>query len=134
VATVIAHIRVVEGAEARFEAIARGLFRVSHDTEPALRRYEYWRGEQPRTYGALIACDDFRGFIAHQTSAHHESAAPELKPLIESLHLEWIDPVQGASDLPPTDMQAASPDADALTRSYTERYAAQIASWWLALR
>ena len=133
-ATLIAHIRVAEGAEARFEAIARGLYRTSHDTETALRRYEYWRGEQPRTYCALIACDDFRGFIAHQTSDHHEAASPELGQVIESLRIEWVDPVPGASDLPPTETQQALPDADELTQSYTEKFAAQIAPWWLALR
>ncbi|MDP9464604.1 MAG: antibiotic biosynthesis monooxygenase [Actinomycetota bacterium] len=133
-ATLIAHIRVVEGQESRFESIARALFRTTHDTEPAVRRYEYWRAAQPREYYALIACDDFRGFITHQTSDHHESAAPDLGQVIESLRLEWVDPVAGASDLPPTEMQQAVPDADDLTRTYTERFAAQIAPWWLALR
>ena len=133
-ATVIAHIRVVEGAEARFESIIRDLYRSTHETEPAVRRYEYWRGAEPREYCALIAYDDFRGFITHQTSDHHESASPDLRQVIESLRLEWVDPVAGASDLPSTEMQPALPDADDLTRRYTDRYAAQIASWWLALR
>jgi hypothetical protein len=133
-ATVIAHIRVVEGAESQFESIIRGLFRATHDTEPAVRRYEYWRAAEPREYYALIACDDFRGFITHQTSEHHESASADLHQVIESLRLEWVDPVAGASDLRPTEMQPALPNADDLTRRYTERYAAQIAMWWLALR
>jgi len=133
-ATVIAHIRVVEGAEARFEEIARALYRTSHDSEPALRRYEYWRGSEPRSYYTLIACDDFRGFMAHQTSDHHESASPALGEVIEELRLEWVDPVAGASDMPPTEMQPALPDADELTRRYSERFAAQVASWWLDLR
>jgi quinol monooxygenase YgiN len=133
-ATLIAHIRVVEGAEARFESMIRALHRSTHDTEPAVRRYEYWRGAEPREYCALIAYDDFRGFITHQTSDHHESASPDLREVIESLRLEWVDPVAGASDLPSTEMQPALPDADDLTRRYTDRYAAQIAPWWLALR
>ena len=133
-ATLIAHIRVVEGGEARFEALARHLFRVSHGSEPALRRYEYWRGSEPRQYYTLIACDDFHGFLAHQTSEHHESAAPDLGDVIESLRIEWVDPVAGASELPATGMQDLAPDADELTRKYSERFAAQIATWWLALR
>ena len=116
------------------QPIARDLFRISHDREPALRRYEYWRGSEPRQYYTLIACDDFHGFLAHQTSAHHESAAPVLGELIESLRIEWIDPVAGASDLPSTRMQDLAADADELTRRYSERFAAQIATWWLALR
>lgn len=133
-ATVIAHIRVVEGAESRFESIVKALFRTTHESEPAVRRYEYWRGSEPREYYALIACDDFRGFITHQVSDHHESASPDLGQVIESLRLEWVDPVVGASDLPPTEMQPALPGADDLTRQYTERFAAQIAPWWIPLR
>ena len=133
-ATLIAHIRVVEGGEARFEELARRLFRVSHGTEPALRRYEYWRGTEPRQYYTLIACDHFHGFLAHQTSVHHESAAPDLGEVIESLRIEWVDPVAGASDLPATRMQDLASDANELTRKYSERFAAQIATWWLELR
>jgi hypothetical protein len=50
--------------------------------------------------------------------------------MIESLRLEWVDPVPGASALPPTEMQSAPADADALTVDYTDRFAAVIADWW----
>ena len=50
--------------------------------------------------------------------------------MIESLRLEWVDPVPGASALPPTEMQSAPADADALTADYTDRFAAVIADWW----
>jgi len=132
--TLIAHITVVEGGEAAFEALARELHETSHRDETGLRRYEYWRAAEPRHYYTLIACDDFRAFIAHQTSEHHESASPRLGKVIESLRLEFVDPVQGASDLPPTDMQEALPDADELTLAYTRRFAAKVADWWLPLR
>jgi quinol monooxygenase YgiN len=133
-ATLLAHIRVVEGGEARFEAIARSLYDTSQRTETALVRYEYWRATEPRSYYALLAFDDFRGFIAHQTSPHHETASPDLGQVIESIRLEWLDPVQGASPLPVTAMQEPLPDADPLSQKYSKRFAAQIADWWLALR
>ena len=93
-----------------------------------------WRGAEPRTYYTLLAFDDFRTFIGHQTSAHHESASPQLGEVIEGLDLEWVDPIQGASDLPPTESQGPPPGADELTIDYSTRFAAQVAEWWKALR
>jgi quinol monooxygenase YgiN len=133
-ATLLAHITVRPGAEADFEAVARTLYERTHATETAVVRYEYWRGRDPRTYYSLLSFDDHQGFIAHQTSDHHESASPELGRLIEDLTLEWVDPVAGASDLVPTEMQSAPDGADDLTVAYTERYAALVAPWWQPLR
>ena len=132
-ATILAHITVVEGAEQRFEQIAADLFGATHGVEHGVRRYEYWRGAQPRHYYSLLAFDDFRAFITHQTSDHHETASPALRDVIESIRLEWLDPVPGASDLPPTAMQDALPDASELQALYTQRFAAQIAPWWAAV-
>jgi hypothetical protein len=53
--------------------------------------------------------------------------------MIESLRLEWVDPVPGASPLVPTQMQSAPPDADELTRAYTQRFAAVVAEWWATI-
>jgi quinol monooxygenase YgiN len=132
-ATILAHITVRPGTEADFEALARNLYEQTHATETGVRHYEYWRGAAPRTYYTLLSFDDHRAFIAHQTSDHHETASPELGRMIESLRLEWVDPVPGASALPPTEMQSALPDADALTVEYTDRFAAVIADWWRAV-
>ena len=129
-ATILAHITVRQGSEAEFEALARTLYERTHATETGVRHYEYWRGATPRTYYTLLSFDDHRAFIAHQTSDHHETASPELGRMIESLRLEWVDPVPGASALSPTQMQPALPDADALTVAYTDRFAAVIADWW----
>jgi quinol monooxygenase YgiN len=133
-ATLLAHITVRPGSEAEFETLARTLYERTHATETAVRRYEYWRGADPRTYYTLLAFDDHRGFIAHQTSDHHETASPDLGRLIERIRLEWLDPIDGAAPLGPTEMQPAPDDADALTVKYTERYAAMIADWWLPHR
>jgi quinol monooxygenase YgiN len=132
-ATLLAHITVRPGTEADFEALARTLYESTHATETAVRHYEYWRGAEPRTYYTLLSFDDHRGFIAHQTSDHHETASPELGRMIESLRLEWVDPVPGASALVRTRMQSASPDADQFTRDYTDRFAAVLADWWATI-
>jgi quinol monooxygenase YgiN len=129
-ATLLAHITVRPGAGADFEAVARALYEGTHSTETGVRHYEYWRGAEPRTYYTLLAFDDHRAFIVHQTSDHHETASPVLGGLIESLRLEWVDPVPGASALAPTRMQDAPPDANELALSYTDRFAAVVAEWW----
>ncbi len=133
-ATLLAHITVQAGSEARFEAIARELFSRTHADEPDVLRYEYWRGAEERTYYTLLSFPDHRAFIVHQTSDHHEVASPEIGKVVESIRLEWVDPISDACALPPTDAQNAPDGADELTLKYSETYAAQVADWWLALR
>lgn len=133
-ATLLAHITVRAGAERQFEEIARTLFERTHTLEPAVLRYEYWRGATPRTYYTLLSFDDHRAFIAHQTSDHHETASPALGQVIESLRLEWLDPISGASPLPATEMQRPLEGAADIVVEYTDRFAAAVAQWWLTLR
>lgn len=133
-ATILAHLKVREGAERAFEDISRDLYRASHAGEDGLLRYEYWRGSEPRTYYTLLSFVDFAAFIAHQTSDHHEAASPRLGAVLEGIRLEWVDPIDGASPLPATNAQDLSQAADALTRVYAERFAARVAPWWADLR
>lgn len=133
-ATLLAHIRVKPGTEAQFEEIARRLYPTTHATEPHMRRYEYWRASEDRLYYCAMSFDDFQSFIVHQTSDHHEVASPELGQCIESIRLEWVDPIAGASDLEATEHHDAAADADELTKKYTDRFAAEVADWWLPLR
>jgi quinol monooxygenase YgiN len=133
-ATLLAHITVRPGNESQFEDVARALYARTHADELGVRRYEYWRGSEPRSYYTLLSFDDHRAFIAHQTSPHHESASPALGQLIEHLRLEWLDPVEGASALPVTAHQPAAEGASDLVVAYTDRFAAHVADWWLAQR
>jgi len=129
-ATILAHLTVKPGEEARFEAIARDLYRETHSHEHGVLRYEYWRGAQPGTYYTLLSFRDFPTFIVHQTSEHHETASPLLGQVLAGIRLEWLDPVPEASPLPPTRSEDVGPDADELSRTYAERFAVQIAAWW----
>lgn len=129
-ATILAHIRVHPGAEARFEAIASRLYRATHEHESGVHTYQYWRGREPGSYYTLLAFADHRSFVTHQTSAHHEDATPELGEVIAELRLEWVDPVPGASPWPPTAHQVPPPDASPETVAATERFAARVADWW----
>jgi len=132
-ATILAHIRIREGREESFEALVAELHRET-SREPGMRHYEYWRGATPGLYYCLLAFDDFHAFLAHQTSEHHEAASPKLGELIEKMRLEWVDPVKGASDLPPTEMQPLPADADALAARYHELFAPTLQAWWQPLR
>ncbi len=133
-ATILAHLTVKPGAEQRFEQLARELHAATHAGEPGVRRYEYWRGAAERTYYTLLSFDDVNAFIRHQVSDHHESAAPQLGEVIESIRLEWVDPIAAASPLGATDAQDPPADATELFSRYHARYAAQIAPWWAPLR
>ena len=132
-ATILAHIHIHSGREAEWESVAKKLFSATQG-EAGMRHYQYWRGQEPGLYYCLLAFDDFNTFIVHQTSDHHEEASPVMQELIKDMTLEWVDPVAGASDLPPTDTQALPEGADELTTQYHSLFAAQVADWWLKLR
>jgi len=133
-ATLLAHIKVRPGSEALFEQIAAELYRRTHGDEADPRRYEFWRGAEPGTYYCLESFQDFLGFLAHQTSPHHESASPRLGEVLEGLKLEWVDPLGDASPLTPTDHTPLPADASELEALYHERFAAVVQEWWLELR
>ena len=134
-ATLLAHIRVRPGMEARFEEIAAEMHRASHARDRGLVRYEYWRGAEPGTYYALESFDDFLGFIEHQTSDHHEDATPAFRDVFADIRLEWVDPVQGSSPLVPTDNAELPADASELQAACYERFAPLLVQpWWLPLR
>lgn len=133
-ATILAHLQVKPGAEASFEQTIRNLYEISHRSEPALRRYEYWRAQQPGLYYCLLAFEDFMGFMAHQCSDHHETAAAPLMGQIAQMQLEWVDPVQGAAPLPTTRAQAVPASASELVQKYAQMMPVSEADWWLPLR
>ena len=133
-ATYLAHIQIKRGREADFERIVATLFRESHFREPGVRRYEYWRGATEGAYYGLGAFDDVRAFIDHQTSDHHEDPGPDLREVIDTIRVEWVDPVGSASPLPPTDPQPLPDGASALAARYRDRFAVDVPAWWRLLR
>ncbi len=131
-ATFLAKIKIYAGKEADFEATAQQMFEATHGNEPNCRRYEYWRAPEPRTYYCMESFNDYVGFMIHQSSPHHE--APDFGSMIEEMDLEWIDPIQGASDLVATNPQDLPDDANDLMRQYAENMPVQMQDWWLAQR
>jgi quinol monooxygenase YgiN len=133
-ATILAHIVIKAGKEDEFESIAATLHQASHATETGLRAYGYWRAQAPRTYYTLLAFDDYSGFMAHQTSDHHEAVAAELRECIESMTLEWVDPIEGASTLVASNPQDLPPDAPPLVVRYAGMLPVRVADWWGPVR
>ncbi|MDX2236346.1 MAG: antibiotic biosynthesis monooxygenase [Hyphomonadaceae bacterium] len=131
-AAILAHIQIKPGKEAFFEATVQTLYAQSHAEEQHLLRYEYWRGQKPGLYYCLLSFTDYAGFMAHQTSAHHEAAIPALSEALQSIDLEWIDPVPGAADAPPTIPMALGEAASALAKAYAQQIAVRVAGWWRA--
>lgn len=130
VATILAHITVKEGKGASFEEISRRLYARSHAAETDIIRYEYWRGQDRGCYYCLLSFPDYRLFMIHQTSDHHEAEVAGLGEVMAKFRLEWIDPVPGASPLLPTRAQTLGDDATPLARKYEQSLPLTIAEWW----
>ena len=54
--------------------------------------------------------------------------------VIEDEQLEWVDPVQGASPLPPTNPQELPEDAPDIAKTYDEILRIVAPNWWNELR
>jgi quinol monooxygenase YgiN len=130
-ATILARVTVRPGCSEQFEQVARELYERSHAAEPGLQRYEYARGHDERSYYTMFAFDGYHDFLAHQASPHHVAATPALRDLIESISLEWLDPVPGASPLSPTARTAPDPAGlDQAMREHAGRHPMVVAGWW----
>ncbi len=133
-ATLLVHIKINPGKERAFEDVARAMYESTHAHETGVRRYEYWRGAEEGTYYTLESFDDYKGFLRHQASPHHEGFGPQFAEMIKTIRLEWVDAVDGASPLVPTRQQAPAADANDTMRAYAERNALQVQAWWERLR
>ena len=54
-ATLLAHITIQPGKEAKWEAIMRDMVAQTFGTEDGVIRYEYWKGQEPLSYYCLLS-------------------------------------------------------------------------------
>ena len=128
-ATLLAHIQIREGCEARFEAIAQDMVTRTLSEEDGVLRYEYWKGEVKNRWYCLLSFKDKWAFYEHQMSEYHEGH--DFGAVIEDIRLEYLDPVKGAGgDLPPTLNPALPDDASEGQREAQTRYPLTIPEWW----
>jgi hypothetical protein len=98
--------------------------------ESGVLRYEYWRAQAPHSYYCLLAFRDKHAFFVHQDSPYHREA-PFAK-LIESVELEFVDPVPAAAPLPRTSNPALPPDSPPGIAEWEKLTPVRMAAWWPA--
>ncbi|MFC4295597.1 putative quinol monooxygenase [Novosphingobium tardum] len=127
--TLLAHIRIKPGKEAKWEAIMQDMVAQTFATEEGVRRYEYWKGQEPNSYYCLLSFADKAAFYHHQMSDHHEGH--DFGDVLEDIRLEYIDPVADAGGgLARTLDPPLADDAPPEQRIAQERFPLQIAPWW----
>ena len=67
--TLLAHIRIKPGAEPQWEAIMADMAHQTWSTETGVKRYEYWKGEEPNLYYCLLSFVSKEAFYRHQCIA-----------------------------------------------------------------
>lgn len=128
-ATLLAHIRIQPGKEAKWEAIMADMVKQTFATEEGVVRYEYWKGQEELTYYCLLSFKDKWAFYHHQMSDHHEGH--DFADVLADIKLEYVDPVQGAGGgLARTEDPALPTDASDAMRTAQERFPLSIPGWW----
>lgn len=99
-ATLLAYIRVKPSALSNWEAAISGLVDRTFAEEHEVIRYEYWKGQQPNTYYALVSFTNAAALTAHQQAQYYKAFS--IDTFIEAVEIEYVDPVHTASPLPQT--------------------------------
>ncbi len=127
--TLLAHIRIKPGKEAKWEAIMRDMVAQTYAAEPCVRRYEYWKGQEQNSWYCLLSFTDKEAFYEHQTSPYHEGH--DFADVLAGIRLEYVDPVEGAGGgLAHTVDPPLPPDASPAQRIAQERFPLEIPAWW----
>ena len=132
--TLLTHIQVKTNCIPRWEEILRVLVQRTRAEEVgSCLRYEYWRGEEPGHYYALLSFASSTAFYEHQASDYHEEFVDDFQTMFEHMRLEWVDPVEnGGSDLQSTRNDAIDSNASESVRAQVALYPIKIAEWWAA--
>ena len=127
-ATILAHIDIQPGKEAKWEAIIADMVKQTFEQEEGVLRYEYFKGQTPNHYYCLLSFEDKWAFYVHQASDYHEGH--DFADVIAGIELEYIDPVRNASGLPATENPPLPEDATELLKQTEATFPIAIASWW----
>ena len=128
-ATMLAHIKIRDGAEQKWEEIMKFLVDNTLEHESEVVRYEYWKGSEPNHWYGLLSFTSKEAFFVHQDADYHRS--PDFDACIEEMKLEFVDPVQTASPLAPTENQPLREDAPDGLKEWENITPVQMADWWL---
>ncbi len=126
--TLLAHIKIKAGAESEWEEIMQNLVENTLASESEVIRYEYWKGQEPGRYYGLLSFTSKQAFFEHQDAEYHRNQT--YGDIFEDIRLEFLDPVNTASPLPPTENLPLSDNASPGIREWETRTPVQIADWW----
>ena len=127
--TLLAHITIKPGKEAKWEAIMHDMVEQTFAAEQGVQRYEYWKGQEANAYYCLLSFDDKWAFYRHQMSDHHERH--DFAEVLAGIRLEYLDPVEGAGGGLARTLDPPLPtNATADMRATQERFPLAIAAWW----
>ena len=127
--TLLAHIRIKPGKEAKWEAIMHDMVTQTFATEKDVKRYEYWKGQEENLYYCLLSFADKWAFYDHQMSDHHEGH--DFADVLAEIRLEYVDPVAGAGGgLGRTDDPPLPAGASEAHNAAQQRFPIAIPNWW----
>jgi len=127
--TLLAHIQIKPGKEAKWEGIMHDMVTQTFAAEEGVLRYEYWKGQEPLSYYCLLSFKDKWAFYLHQMSDHHEGH--DFGDVLAGIKLEYVGPVDGAGGgLPPTEDPPLPDDATDNMRNAQERFPLSIPACW----
>lgn len=127
--TLLAHIRIKSGKEAKWEAIMADMVAQTFATETGVLRYEYWKGQEENCYYCLLSFVDKWAFYRHQMSPHHEGH--DFADVLADIRLEYVDPVENSGGgLGHTVDEPLPIDADDDQRTAQSRFPLSIPAWW----
>ena len=126
--TILAHIEIKPGKEEKFESIMKDMVQKTLAEESGVLRYEYFKGQKENFYYCLLAFKDKWAFYRHQNSDHHEGH--DFADVLQNIELEYLDPVEEASPLPPTLDPPLTDDMPEGMERAQKLYPSQIAGWW----
>lgn len=127
-ATILAHIEIKPGTEAQWEAIMEDMVRQTFAHEEGVLRYEYFKGRSPLHYYCLLSFEDKWAFYAHQASDYHEGH--DFESVLAKVELEYLGPVKGACELPPTLNPPVPSDATDVVRATEVTFPIEVPAWW----
>ena len=129
-ATILAHLEIKPGKEAEWEAIMSDMVRQTFEQEEGVLRYEYFKAQKPLHYYCLLSFEDKWAFYLHQASDYHEGH--DFEAVLAHFELEYLDPVKGACELPPTENPALPADASDTLRNTEALFPILLPQWWAA--
>jgi len=126
--TLLCHIEINSGKEKDFEAVMKEMYRRTHAEEEHCIRYEYFRGAKEGSYYNLMSFTEGYNFLEHQVSDYHEGF--DFEAMIKSIDLEWVDPVQDACPLHPTEAASIPDTASDEVKAAADMYVIAVQAWW----